>query len=65
MAKSFYGWLPMWFNTNLKKKNNDLDMTKNFNFFFKMARKMSQITFFPPFSGRNINQKKMLHGSSY
>ncbi len=39
---------------------------KKLQFFFdKMARKMPQITFFPPFSGRNINQNKILHGSSY
>jgi hypothetical protein len=66
MAKSFYGWLPMWFNTKLKKEKQPSRYDKKFQLFFeKMARKMPQITFFPRFSGRNVNQKEIFHGSSY
>jgi hypothetical protein len=66
MAKSFNGWLPMWFNTKLKNENNNLNTTIFFQLFLeKMAKKMPQITLFSPLSGRNINQNKMLHGSSY
>jgi hypothetical protein len=49
----------MWFNTKLKKKNDNLDTTKNFNFFLtKWQEKCLKLPFSPLFLEEILTKTK-------